>query len=137
MIFDEIHTSFPFYDDILKQNRHKKNCENQCNYRLIFPYNTIIPFQFAIPQKDPSDYAVIDSCYVKCSDDDSIILDLVAFLNGSFDTIMQRMQERTDHYMPASLLQSQFDALEIPGDAIQIDIKLPPEKIIGVIISAI
>ena len=87
MIFDEIHTSFPFYDDILKQNRHKKNCENQCNYRLIFPYNTIIPFQFAIPQKDPSDYAVIDSCYVKCSDDDSIILDLVAFLNGSFDTI--------------------------------------------------
>lgn len=36
------------------------------------------------------------------------------FLEGSFDTIWQRMSARKDHYMKAEMLQSQFDALETP-----------------------
>lgn len=43
-------------------------------------------------------------------------------LEGSFELISQRMQARKNHYMPASLLQSQFEALEPPQNAINIDI---------------
>lgn len=51
-------------------------------------------------------------------------------LDGDFETIAARMRERsaaTGHYMPEALLQSQFDALEPPLDAIVIDVKLSPE----------
>jgi len=43
-------------------------------------------------------------------------------LAGDFDLIWNRMKERSDHYMPASLLQSQFDTLEIPDYGLQFDI---------------
>ncbi|QDU72553.1 gluconokinase [Mucisphaera calidilacus] len=36
-------------------------------------------------------------------------------LVGSFELILSRMQQRSDHFMPATLLQSQFDTLETPG----------------------
>ncbi len=36
------------------------------------------------------------------------------FLRGEFDLIAQRLQERKGHYMPTTLLQSQFDTLEVP-----------------------
>ena len=36
-------------------------------------------------------------------------------LRGDYDTIASRMSERSGHYMPASLLRSQFDALQEPG----------------------
>jgi len=59
------------------------------------------------------------------------------FLNGNYDTIRKRMQARKDHYMPAELLQSQFDALEIPGQVIEIDIENDPQKITAEILSKI
>ena len=37
------------------------------------------------------------------------------FLQGDFDIIWQRMAARDDHYMKASMLQSQFDTLEPPS----------------------
>ena len=46
------------------------------------------------------------------------------FLDGSFELIAARMRERPNHYMPTSLLRSQFDALERPEDAITVSIKL-------------
>lgn len=46
------------------------------------------------------------------------------FLDGSFDVIAERMRARANHYMPESLLRSQFDALERPDNAIQISIEL-------------
>ncbi|MEO0473095.1 MAG: gluconokinase [Bacteroidota bacterium] len=52
------------------------------------------------------------------------------YLEGSFDLIHARMKARSDHYMPASLLQSQFDALEVPEQAIKIPITLPPQQMI-------
>lgn len=58
-------------------------------------------------------------------------------LNGDYDTIFQRLQERTGHYMPPTLLRSQFDALETPVDAITIDIRLSPERITDIILSQI
>lgn len=50
------------------------------------------------------------------------------FLDGSFDLIAARMRERPNHYMPESLLRSQFDALERPVDAITISIELSPDE---------
>lgn len=45
-------------------------------------------------------------------------------LSGSRDLIASRMAARTGHYMPTSLLDSQFAALEPPGpdEAITVDI---------------
>ena len=50
------------------------------------------------------------------------------FLDGSFELIAARMRERPDHYMPESLLRSQFDALERPDDAITISIELSRDE---------
>ena len=55
------------------------------------------------------------------------------FLAGDYTTILNRLQSRDSHYMPPSLLQSQFDALEIPQDAISIDIQQSPEEIVEII----
>jgi len=40
---------------------------------------------------------------------------LFVFLSGSFSTICERITARTGHFMDPSLLQSQFDTLEIPS----------------------
>ncbi len=52
------------------------------------------------------------------------------YLAGSEEQIFNRLQKRSNHFMPAKLLQSQFDTLEEPKNAIQIDIKLSPKDII-------
>ncbi|NJS37827.1 MAG: gluconokinase [Rhodobacteraceae bacterium] len=54
-------------------------------------------------------------------------------LTGSKDLIAARMAARTGHYMPTSLLDSQFAALEPPGpdEALAIDIDQPLEAIIA------
>ena len=57
------------------------------------------------------------------------------FLQGSFELIQKRMQERKGHYMPASLLSSQFETLEVPKDAITIDISNEPGEIVEQILS--
>ena len=55
------------------------------------------------------------------------------FLQGSFDLINERMKKRKDHFMPSKLLSSQFEILEIPQDALIIDIVNPPEEIVTLI----
>ena len=59
------------------------------------------------------------------------------FLQGSFELIKKRMEERKDHFMPANLLSSQFDALQIPESCMTIDISNSPDKIVEMIISQI
>ena len=56
------------------------------------------------------------------------------FLKGSYELISNRMKNRTGHFMPAVLLQSQFDTLEAPQSAIGIQIDKDPEKITDSII---
>jgi len=51
------------------------------------------------------------------------------FLQGDYKLILARMQKRKGHFMPETLLQSQFETLEIPGDAIIIDIAESPGEI--------
>lgn len=55
------------------------------------------------------------------------------FLNGSFELIQQRINERKNHFMSADLLKSQFDTLEEPKNAIEIDINLMPNNIVNLI----
>lgn len=52
------------------------------------------------------------------------------FLHGGFDLIRERMKGRKDHFMPDTLLQSQFDSLEQPQDALHIDITMPVDAIV-------
>ena len=57
------------------------------------------------------------------------------FLKGSYETIRSRLAERARHFMKESLLQSQFDALEEPADAIVVDASQPPEAIVDEILT--
>ncbi len=50
------------------------------------------------------------------------------YLEGSYDTILGRLQERKGHYMPPALLRSQFDALEPPERAIRMPVTFTVEK---------
>ncbi len=60
-------------------------------------------------------------------------------LSGSRDLIAARMAQRTGHYMPLALLDSQFAALEPPGsdEAITVDIDQPLAAIIDQIMAAL
>jgi 6-phosphogluconate dehydrogenase len=51
-------------------------------------------------------------------------------LTGSFDLIYSRINERKNHFMPSHLLKSQFDILETPKNAIDINISLTPDEIV-------
>jgi gluconokinase len=54
----------------------------------------------------------------------------LVYLKGSFEFIQKRLQERQNHFMSEKLLQSQFDTLEEPKDAISVDISEPIEHIV-------
>ncbi len=57
------------------------------------------------------------------------------FLEGKFELIYNRMTSRMDHFMPSTLLQSQFDILKIPDYALVYDIDNTVEEITENIIS--
>jgi len=59
------------------------------------------------------------------------------YLNGDRETIAERLQARSDHYMNPKLLDSQFDTLEEPKDALEIDATLPVDDIVRKIRTAL
>ena len=60
------------------------------------------------------------------------------YLKGDFATIRQRLLAgREGHYMPVSLLGSQFDTLEEPMDAIVVSVELSPEQAVLEIVRAL
>jgi gluconokinase len=54
----------------------------------------------------------------------------IVYLKGNRELIAQRIAHRTNHFMNASLLDSQFEALEEPHDAIVVDISATPVSIV-------
>ncbi len=58
------------------------------------------------------------------------------YLKGDFETILQRMQVRSGHYMQSNMLQSQFDTLEPPDsdEAIAVSLTQPVDTIVKTII---
>lgn len=61
----------------------------------------------------------------------------LVYLEGSKDLIAARVAERKHRYMPASLLDSQFATLEPPADAIRVDVALPVERSVELILQAV
>jgi gluconokinase len=59
------------------------------------------------------------------------------YLQGDFDLISRRLGERKSHFFNAALLRSQFETLEIPKDALVVDISRTPPEIVQTIIDAI
>ncbi len=57
------------------------------------------------------------------------------YLDGSRETILERLQARTEHYLAPTLLDSQLEALEKPAYGIHVDISLSPERIVNEIIN--
>jgi gluconokinase len=54
----------------------------------------------------------------------------LVYLKGSYDMIWSRMIVRAGQYMKSPMLQSQFNTLEEPANAITVDISLSVEEII-------
>ena len=52
----------------------------------------------------------------------------IVYLRGDFALIQSRIAARKHRFMPAALLQSQFDALEPPAHAIEVDVSAPVES---------
>lgn len=52
-------------------------------------------------------------------------------LKGNFKLIEQRLQNRRGHYMNPNLLQSQFETLEEPEEALTVDIARSPDQIVA------
>lgn len=64
----------------------------------------------------------------------------IVLLDGSRETIAARMNARKDHFMPPSLLDSQFATLERPSaqeNAIVVSIDRPPEAVATAILDAL
>ncbi|WAJ72270.1 gluconokinase [Catenovulum adriaticum] len=59
------------------------------------------------------------------------------YLKGSKALIGERLAARQGHFMAASLLDSQFNTLEAPEDAIIAPIELTPEQIVNQILKSI
>lgn len=59
----------------------------------------------------------------------------IVYLHGTPELIRSRMKARPHRYMPASLLDSQFAALEPPAHAIAIDVAAEPSVCVAAIVS--
>ncbi|NBU88653.1 MAG: gluconokinase [Betaproteobacteria bacterium] len=63
------------------------------------------------------------------------------FLDGPFDMVAQRLAQRTGHYMPPSLLDSQFRTLERPDaqetDVFTLEIDRPVSELVDAAIEAL
>lgn len=55
-------------------------------------------------------------------------------LSGTPEIIRARLRARPGHFMPESLIDSQFAALETPADALSVDIDQPVDAIVATII---
>jgi gluconokinase len=58
-------------------------------------------------------------------------------LRGDIELVRSRLAQRKHRYMPASLLESQFAALEPPAGAIDVDIVRAPERCVAEILGAL
>jgi len=61
----------------------------------------------------------------------------IVYLKGSFELLGGRAAQREHRFMPASLLKSQFETLEPPRGAIEIDVAQPVEACVQQILRAL
>jgi gluconokinase len=61
-------------------------------------------------------------------------------LEAPFEVLSQRMQHRTKHFMPTSLLRSQFETLELLGpdeEGASVDVSPPEEEVLEEAVNAV
>jgi gluconokinase len=58
----------------------------------------------------------------------------IVCLWGEFGLIAQRMLQRQGHFMKENLLRSQFEALELPANALLVNVALSPTEIVAKIL---
>ncbi len=61
----------------------------------------------------------------------------IVYLKASIDLVLARLTTRVDHFMQSSMLQSQFDTLEEPTNAIFVDIGYSVDNIVDRIITTL
>ncbi|WP_299028899.1 gluconokinase [uncultured Thermanaerothrix sp.] len=59
----------------------------------------------------------------------------VVYLKGSYELIHSRMVERSGHFMKPELLQSQFETLEEPINAVIVDVSRSVDEIVSDILA--
>ena len=59
------------------------------------------------------------------------------YLKAARELIRARVEKRSGHFMPASLVDSQFETLEEPQDALVVDASQPHETIVQSILTAV
>lgn len=84
------------------------------------------------------------SCIIACSALKKVYRNLLrkdmedqlkfVYLKGDIETIRLRLSERSSHFMPPALLQSQFNTLEPPVNAITVSLELSPSEIVNQIV---
>ena len=57
------------------------------------------------------------------------------YLKGSVELIRSRLRRRPNHFMKANTLESQFETLKEPPDALVVDVSAPPGAIVEQILS--
>ena len=61
-------------------------------------------------------------------------------LHGERDLLAVRVAQRAGHYMPSSLLDSQFATLEVPDaseNALTFNVTIPPEAIVAAVVATV
>lgn len=62
--------------------------------------------------------------------DESALLITWGYLKGNYELIYERMAQRQNHFMSEKMLRRQFDTLEEPLDAIELDLSLSVEDML-------
>jgi gluconokinase len=62
---------------------------------------------------------------------------LLVHLAGDYETIHDRVVRRQGHWFDPALVSSQFEALELPRDALTIDVREAPDAIVERIVQAL
>lgn len=98
------------------------------------------PWLLAIQEYMRTEHAAGRSAVVACSALRESYRDLLlrgapwvrfVHLTGPREVIAERMQARSGHFMPVTLLDSQLAALEVPSDAWAEDLRRTPEQIVS------
>lgn len=136
MIASELNIPFLDADDFHPEANKQKMAKGE-------PLNDQdrLPWLQALQEKLASAERVVLACsalrdsYRMILDPDSKLTWI--YLNGSKELIYKRMRARSNHFMKADMLDSQFTTLEVPENAIEISIDQSPEEMIHEILSRI
>jgi gluconokinase len=58
----------------------------------------------------------------------------IIYLKGSYDLLWARMSTRQGHFMKPEMLKSQFTTLEEPQDALILDVSMPLEEMLALVL---